>query len=384
MRKTSILVVLGVALIMLSVPFVSAETQIQTIHKDFKLPDNLSSIPNWLKIYGNPILNSNKKLEFINSGGGNYGDSFVWGLFGDNATGFSINLQKTNLQFSRITNFKIMLNATYTYSHPLLTQKITYPATLIRIEIFNNTEKYSRYFDSAHMGIFTMTNSPDEVVKNPNKLENLYLMGEITCEYSKEKNGYTIMPKYSTINNIGLADDNLGVLNNSKYFNYTQIYYTFNVTLTYYANNNSLLNNRFGISGISILKIVRYNGDILEKKSVISPHIFPDNITYSKFGMRVVYYDAFSGNTPQRKVTINAFDLSISGIRYNTGGNSTGNGGNSTGNSGNNNNENNTNPIIGSKVQPYYPLTYNMGIILGIVIITMVIATDIYIHKKFP
>ena len=86
-----------------------------------------------------------------------------------------------------------------------------------------------------------------------------------------------------------------------------------------------------------------------------------------------IFYDEPNGHLPsvnfqpKREIIIKSYALDVEG--YNKGSNAT--------------NPNSTSNPVGSKTSNY-PLTYNTGLILGILLILIIIATDIYIHRKFP
>ena len=372
MRKTGILVVFGVALIMLSVPFVSAEQ----VHIQYKLPNNLASIPDWLNVTANYTI-SNHKLVFNQFGKekGGGGLSFDEILLKTNNTS---QVKKTPIREVSIWhNFTISLSnpinpdvfyppeethnygdgyyiSLYIYEPPMGTFSIQLSTIADNLNTNNATEDWIYGVDIQSSFTYKLKNSSNDGQVNFPET-NYMLPRENAMSFSQMK--YLLNHTIIQTNIVTLADyiysDNSARIR--LYFKYdlsianqtnNKIYYKTSKSVTYAVNTNTIN---------SIPHIKDYT-------------LFLSSVVSSLFLKKP--YPA-TQSYPHRSLTVNSLTMDITE-------------GNITNNGGNNNNENNTNPIIGSKVQPYYPLTYNMGMILGIVIITMVIATDIYIHRKFP
>ena len=375
MRKTSILVVFGVALIMLSVPFVSAETQIQTIHKEFKLPDNLSSIPNWLTIEngsGNWKINSNHKLEIDQMS------------YFSHTIGLAINNDTNDLNFNQTLKVNFWFNYTF-YVNVSLPPDYTHWGYMEQVYTFFGQTRKSGV-DEAFGTIIDMTQAYREITYGGQTKKQLQISVIPTFFISGKNSDFGTYLSLSEDNEMGNP-------------------------LTFYINEHFIYThgeNNSAIQYIVYKKVVDMKTGVWKEATDTGTYFVNYNIThlgemaypiFGVWGTSVNMSGAEPSNTqfnstyPKRTFTIQGMNFDVTGIRiYNNntgGGNNTGgngNNGSNTGGNGNNgnNNPNSTNPIIGSKIKPYYPLTYNIGLILGIVIITMVIATDIYIHRKFP
>ena len=354
MRKTGILVVFGVALIMLSVPFVSAES----VYAQYKLPNNLASIPDWLNITGNYRINDNHKLEFDQ--------------FDSNGMIFRV-LNSQDLY----PNIRANLWFNFTYElYPSIPKDNDYGfLSQFKIYITNNNSGLLKIpnvkgseFNYTYIGFTFKTQYRDGITKA--ELES-YLVGKAfddiinTAETKPILNPPSFEVDFSKlILNISGYHDDKFVLKINLHTNMTKTSNSTWFNMEFYSNITDL-NLTKSTSKMQTLRTPIHF--IYKELSERTEMLFGQY--YASSGLPH-YEKEFNLTFPERKIIVNNFDLEIysdtssssSDIRHYSS-NTENPQGNTTGN---------------------YPLTYNMGIILGIVIITMVIATDIYIHKKFP
>ena len=365
MRKTSILVVFGVALIMLSVPFVSAEQ----VHIQYKLPDNLSSIPSWLNVTANHTI-SNHKLVFNQFANQSLYNGWEW-----MGNLFEINNETLKIKHNSLRYFGVWHNFTIILSDPA-NPIIYYPLSKINngfADVY-----YINYIISEPMGKYIIklesSGIPDAFPIDANTGWQYLIRLSLTYDYTTETNtvGLIYFPKlYYKLPNT----EKITLAQYQQLSNETLIKVVIK-TYTYYLIYNK--KTEMGIySDYSLTIYNKEKNELIYNGNKASDFVIPIHkikALFLKTYARLEYGYTMKmpppplpsmKNHPHRSLTVNSLTMDI------TEGNITNNGGNST-----------SNPV-GSKTSNY-PLTYNTGLILGILLILIIIATDIYIHRKFP
>ena len=349
MRKTGILVVFGVALIMLSVPFVSAEQ----VHIQYKLPDNLSSIPSWMKVYSyaNDSINQFHKIYFPQYGWKTTASNRL--VIGEGST-FIVDTNKT---FSKnITYINMWLNISGEHKHPALP---LYDATYDK-----------QYQQSITIKWFNFANK----TQNPNTIQSSFFEDFYTYNgvYNVKIEQYNIFSIYYGKGYEYYMSNSYAVIKKFPNMTSNQFFYMLKHNSTVYFNLKThiqyiknAINSEFIIDESVNLQMY-YNGGVMKINYIYPEKVLPTTNNYKHLVIEGygrfynIYGKGVNATNPERYYQIDDFSLDISQKQLldivNPQGNATGN----------------------------YPLTYNIGLILGISIITMVIATDIYIHKKFP
>ena len=379
MRKTSILVVFGVALIMLSVPFVSAEQ----VHIQYKLPNNLASIPDWMHLWGNYTINSDHKLVLkqIPYSVNNAQKSFEI-LFKESPTVNEVIYRE---------NYSMLL------THPIVFDMYEVWYAIHNDTSSNSWEKTANYFllDNICFG-FKEGNSNHTILKVENNL-NTFVLGThkssgagLVFVGARQSRKITILQKNTTGTTTkvlnGKSTYAQELITNTSDINQAQLYGYGMLNVSLYFKYTSNPENSTGIVYLFIqaeLLINKGNGNIIKRTTTESYTYFTEPINgvlFLRDSNAITFSTAthitgtggldtfpITNNTPERTITIN--DLSMD-VYY-------GNGGNTGGNNNGNNTGENSNPII-KLHKTTFSLVGGIGIMVGTII------ADIYIFRKFP